>query len=1246
MANINTQTQAIDLTNEINLDKSNNNVTQFVGFTANNGVVHDSALHPLASAVSHSQSVITKDGRRIEIVNTDLLADGNIVHSFTTPHFEIENIEKANKYSVVDYYENAEKSVILTNKQIIITEGSDERVQDLGFNAQVILSSYVDDTIAIICFKDDANGNFVFWTDYTEKHTQKLDFETYVNQMIYNKNHRLISLVEATYDKAIVVQINNDTLTKMSFATQLENVMFRPAFVLENDLCGALQQFQNYSNSPCVFDSVFAIQSIVGSVINYTRAGDNSLKNFSSFACQDASMHTYYNNGFYSQSALLNRVASTVQGYSTKENVTVIIEASNTGLSGFAVQGVMDKSGLVQFNVKNVIDNYYTNAIMFWCKGNWYYSDTHFQIPYWRHQYSQVRGITGEVNSWREGINDTRGTATITVNSVNVAGSLRCQTPVNNRKVKTVKVNGDVVGHFTSGTPFFSLPITITSDFKQEKNIPVTISKSFSTIRIADGVMKSVGYWIGNVGFDHELSYFIDSTAQYSIKLARDFAIGLYITINNKKYTLDNNFKISIDDVEWGFADILTQFKITVNPIIDIITSSGFVLEKNVNPYTLLKDYLYNSSFDIKVEAVYRIIWEYSKYATRTRTIKTMYVKNENRIITNSSFPPIALNRNASFTGNYKKPVESTPVTVEKTIDTPIKLSVDNFIVQDTQAVSHVGCGADTEGRTWQYGKSYTKGAYELLYNNDSLSGISYSTNGFIGTLLTPWFSIDESFNIKIYDNTIVYRDTLGGIKRIRLLDDGSLHWDFVLDRYLVVNTSDYINCVDLDTMTLCHYASDYNGRIKPAGVRSIDDLERVVNNAYFITGINANYEVSGGLPSMIRNPIMASQIFGAVDDYVYKNCTQLNNAIDVYLSTNGKTNQDYSVSVKVFSDIVFSQYKKSELKGLLYPTIANSNIILSPSLLAKYTKSYFKSFCLLIEGRSYIGITQGVMNYPLYYIGSEFEGLNTLFNIQGIAYGVTDDKIYRLTINEGVLVDYDVVCKISGLQFCGGVINEAYFYSKINNSIYTFSGDNNMQIKTQGSKITNVYNSFYNTSTQDLYIQTNIGLLVFSQINNYLLPSINNVSLSEGNIKEIFFLDDNYYILTLNNGTTIDIAYAKDDFAVEPLKLVTNYYGTSRNEKTKVQCWNITLNKLGAGKGQIVLRAETLTNRGFVSNKKTVKISRLDWDKKSDTYFIRYQPQLQSGAGCRLAIESDFPIAQLSCDVMTDSKQLSSKSV
>ena len=70
---------------------------------------------------------------------------------------------------------------------------------------------------------------------------------------------------------------------------------------------------------------------------------------------------------------------------------------------------------------------------------------------------------------------------------------------------------------------------------------------------------------------------------------------------------------------------------------------------------------------------------------------------------------------------------------------------------------------------------------------------------------------------------------------------------------------------------------------------------------------------------------------------------------------------------------------------------------------------------------------------------------------------------------------------------------------------------------------------------------------------------------------------------------------------------------------------------------GTLKLSVKTLTDKGESTEEKAFTINASDWDKESNTFYIRYQPKNQECIRMSVHIVSDFAIADFDIGYSTD---------
>lgn len=207
------------------------------------------------------------------------------------------------------------------------------------------------------------------------------------------------------------------------------------------------------------------------------------------------------------------------------------------------------------------------------------------------------------------------------------------------------------------------------------------------------------------------------------------------------------------------------------------------------------------------------------------------------------------------------------------------------------------------------------------------------------------------------------------------------------------------------------------------------------------------------------------------------------------------------------------------------------------------------------------------------------------------------------------------------------------------------------MKLMQYANDLTGIYGKWYNPATQELFLDTNIGILVFSDLGTYCLEWEEE---TEGrSVADIFFFSDRFYI-NLIDDTTYTYFYSYNNlegYESNLVKFVTKYYG---NGKTPITVNNIYIRlynqSVTNAKGSIVFKGHTITDIGTHTDTKEVLIGGIDdpsanppevagepWDTETDTMLVKYTPQYNRGIGFSLEVETTFPIVDIKFDYVDD---------
>ena len=193
------------------------------------------------------------------------------------------------------------------------------------------------------------------------------------------------------------------------------------------------------------------------------------------------------------------------------------------------------------------------------------------------------------------------------------------------------------------------------------------------------------------------------------------------------------------------------------------------------------------------------------------------------------------------------------------------------------------------------------------------------------------------------------------------------------------------------------------------------------------------------------------------------------------------------------------------------------------------------------------------------------------------------------------------------------------------------------MQLTQYANELTGIYGKWYNPATQELFLDTNIGILVFSDLGTYCLEWATETNAKT--VSDIFFFKDKFLINLVNDTTyTYYYSYNKlEGYASNEIKILTKYYG---NGLVPITVNNIYVRlysqHVANAEGSIKFKGYTITDVGRYTDEKTINIGGENgeqWDSDTYTMLVKYTPQYNRGLGFALNIETTFPIIDIKFD-------------
>ena len=523
---------------------------------------------------------------------------------------------------------------------------------------------------------------------------------------------------------------------------------------------------------------------------------------------------------------------------------------------------------------------------------------------------------------------------------------------------------------------------------------------------------------------------------------------------------------------------------------------------------------------------------------------------------------------------------------------------------------------------------------FRLLYNyGNTIQGISFGTKNDCGTVVADWASIDDTFYISATDKDVYYLDNDGKLRHISVvtLQDAKWHLKLVENRFILFNTTNYLNCYDIEKRKMRHYASDFNGRAYSGWSASVftyfsgdgksygdkfAELGEETTTTVVASGQNVNYEITGD--SICSALIPANILYHVVKGY--ESAVYCNNAdVDFYYASK------YTFTLSN-NEI---KWVDTTLKGNIsatYPVTANSDVIYNVPLLSDILKTYNNRDMIKVGNNYYSLFYNNNTIVLIYNLNSMLENASDMFVIQGQYYAVINGKITAISYSGNVISGIDAIIDVNGMKFIGYLPTMAFFFSPMNKVLYSFTGDANLTKLMDCQEINEVYNTYFDTSTQSIYISADTGLYVISA---------NTYKVDIHNISDVFFTENRDIIVKAEDGIHW-LAFEKknEDYKVVPLFLNTEFYAFDKNIDMYLTKCKLRFIKNEENNGTIKLQTVTLTDKGSETEEKVIKFTADMWDKLTDSYLVSFTPKYNKCQAVQLRVTSDFPLSSLVMEV------------
>lgn len=497
--------------------------------------------------------------------------------------------------------------------------------------------------------------------------------------------------------------------------------------------------------------------------------------------------------------------------------------------------------------------------------------------------------------------------------------------------------------------------------------------------------------------------------------------------------------------------------------------------------------------------------------------------------------------------------------------------------------------------------KLFTPGGFDTLYYRKFISGISYNNS-------VVTYDVDKILGGD--SSSIIYADPSGSKWKLTVYHNATAQYT-VDDDYIYFNTTSYENTYSFKEDKIFCRSDDYNDRVLLTGPTS--------NNGLYVSAYKSNAQVMNYSGFATVYPEVENQLGSTYKKLELEDLET--HPIEIFSpnTAGGVAYYKHSITFVDGTADVYDTFQESSLDGTMYPISTDGNTLYNTPVLMDISDTYINEKIGSIGNYSYIlAKSQRQENICGYYEYTLSE-ISKIFITQGSFYGITDRYIFDLSVVNSQLQINRVVANKLDLVFLGAFPNTALFYSKLDKSIYAFTGDAILTKLKEAYRINEIYSTYCDPSRLTMIIATDIGTLIFYQNQTFLLDYIHT--------KDEIYYDDNTYII---GDTFLSLSY-KPDYDIAPITLQTEFYGLGSNVKSVNDCVYIRLAKNGIGKGYLKITSYCLNDKTVESKTKTIDIIDSMFDKVTDSFLVRYQPQNQSASGFSVKLETTNPIISLS---------------
>ena len=536
-------------------------------------------------------------------------------------------------------------------------------------------------------------------------------------------------------------------------------------------------------------------------------------------------------------------------------------------------------------------------------------------------------------------------------------------------------------------------------------------------------------------------------------------------------------------------------------------------------------------------------------------------------------------------------------------------LFFDNIGIQND---SWMSIPVDSSGR-WHNGLIARLNAsdFYVLYYNGTIRGISGN-----GKIISRADSI-----IAIGGNTVIFKIN-GQIKEIWEEPSYNTLPFNVVDNILIFNTSSIKNAIDMDTDTPFCSCPDYNGRLIPfMKDTEATRLDKPVPLMYG-TGFNEqawrnNYQYLASI-----YPSYEFQTFYPYEKYSYafENVVWADDGSQTYLADpsiniywgEGSDQPAIYYNTRISS---IALKKNTDLITSYFPDY--DNIVSTVALMDTVKTTNLGSYVISNGKNSYISVSTSA-NKPMlaYYELSQTE-FDNLFNLHNSYYADNGQYLESVSIENGILRSASTIANKNDLQFIGNTLQMALYYSPVDRSIYSFTGDVTFNKYIESTRITDISAMFCEPSKNIIFLGTNDGTIIY--YDNQLIRLTDETSPKRIYYDNgVFIIDNHMYSFNEREG-----------FERMPVEFESEYYSSDVTLEEVNDCVYIRLFDENPKEGTFEISCGTMTETSVDSISKTFHVKPSMFDS-NHVLKLRYQPRLQRGA-FKFKVKSDYPIASIS---------------